>query len=284
MDELTQMRWPQTGPLRAGSFIVTLFGDIVAPRGGEVGIRDIITFCAPLGLSETLIRTAMSRLVAAGQVRGLRQGRRSFYALTEAARIEYAQAGDVIYGTPSVSEWRFLCFPEGGATQQVAALAEPGFVVISDMFALGPARGACPVGAVAFAARPEGSIAGLRAMVAQLWPLDGLAKSYEGFLTFSRQIAKTDCPSPAAALALRVILVHTYREIALRDPQLVPEALPEHWPGHAARKEFARLYLHLSPDADSAVGTMFAAASGPLARVTPQTRARYDTLRNLVSA
>ncbi len=285
MDVPTQMRLPLTGPLRAGSFIVTLFGDVVAPRGGEVGIRDIIAFCAPFGLSETLIRTAMSRLLAAGQVQGLRQGRRSYYALTESARAEYAAAATVIYGSPAVSGWRFLCFPQGGAAQQVAAMADPGLVALSDLFALGPARGTSPPqGAIVFRAEAEGMPENLRMMVAQLWPLEGLEAAYESFLALSRQIVALEEPDPTEALALRVLLVHAFREIALRDPLLGPESLPAEWLGHAARREFAALYLRLSATADSVVGVQFASASGPLSRATPATRARLARLQRVLTA
>ena len=281
MNVVTRKRLPQTGPLRAGSFIVTLFGDVVAPRGGEVGIRDIICFCAAFGLSETLIRTAMSRLVAAGQVQGFRQGRRSYYALTDAARAEYAQAAAMIYGDSCAPGWRFLCFPGGGAAEKIAALSEPGFVAVSDLFALGPDCAKVPEDAIAFAAQVEGSREDLRPMVARLWPLDGLAEAYLEFLELSRQIASLVDPDPAEALALRVLLVHAYRKIALSDPRLAPETLPNDWPGHSAREAFATLYLQLSPAADSVIGAQFSAASGPLAQFTPETRARCDSLEKI---
>lgn len=52
-------------PLRAASFIVTIYGDVVEPRGGAIWIGNLIEICAGVGISETLVRTAVSRLVAA---------------------------------------------------------------------------------------------------------------------------------------------------------------------------------------------------------------------------
>jgi len=46
--------------LRAGSFIVTLYGDVVEPRGGRLWMGNIIETCASMGISETLVRTAVS--------------------------------------------------------------------------------------------------------------------------------------------------------------------------------------------------------------------------------
>ena len=36
--------------LRAGSFIITAFGDVVAPRGGTVSLASLIRFLAPFGV------------------------------------------------------------------------------------------------------------------------------------------------------------------------------------------------------------------------------------------
>ncbi len=267
-----------TTPLRAGSFIVTLLGDIVAPRGGEVWMGDIITFCAPFGLSETLIRTAMSRLMAAGQVQGLRQGRRSYYALTQAAQEEYAIAARVIYSQDDNRTWRFLCFPDGQAAAHVAAQQDPGLIALSDMLALGPARGDLPPQAVAMTAQAEGSPECLKAMGAQFWPLAELAADYDGFLVFAGQLDSLSPLTAPDALGLRVLLVHAFRRIALRDPRLPSTALPAAWAGHRAQAEFARIYLNLSKTADSHVAAQFASASGPLPRSTPETRARRTSL------
>jgi phenylacetic acid degradation operon negative regulatory protein len=281
MDGPPQMRLPLSGTVRAGSFIVTLFGDVVAPRGGEVGIRDIIAFCAPFGLSETLIRTAMSRLVAAGQVQGVRKGRLSFYALTDAARVEYAQAARRIYGVEAPAAWRFLCFPDGGAVHQVAALQAPGLVAISDHFALGPAHEPVPEGVLAFTAAATGAPERLRDMVARFWPLEALAERYAEVLDFAQKIAAVADPDPLEALALRVLLVHAYRGVALDDPRLAPEVLPEDWPGHRARRAFAEQYLRLTPAADSGISGQFSSASGPLSHGTAETRARQAELEAL---
>ena len=68
--------------LRAASFIVTIYGDVVEPRGGLLWMGTLIEVCARAGISETRVRTAVSRLVAAGRLEGTREGRRSFYRLT----------------------------------------------------------------------------------------------------------------------------------------------------------------------------------------------------------
>lgn len=270
-----------TPPLRAGSFIVTLFGDVVAPRGGDIWIGDIIAFCAPFGISETLIRTAMSRLVAAGQVIGLRQGRRSFYRLTEAARHEYARAAQTIYSPPAQRDWRLVFLPQGDAGAQITAL--PGHVALGDHFALGPAQDTLPAGACAITAPATGSAQALQAMGRAFWPLDTLAQDYEGFLPLARQIADMGALHGAQALEARVLLVHAFRAVALRDPALPAPALPANWAGTRARRAFAQTYLALNDAADSHVAAHFEGADGPLRSLTSEGAARLDLLRACLS-
>lgn len=55
--------------LRSAPFIVTIYGDVVVPRGGVLWTGTLIDICARVGINESLVRTAVSRLVAAGSLR-----------------------------------------------------------------------------------------------------------------------------------------------------------------------------------------------------------------------
>lgn len=90
-------------PITAGSFIVTVYGDVVVPRGEVLWIGSLIETCARIGISENLVRTAVSRMVAAGRLEGERSGRRSFYRLAPAARAEFADAARLLYARPQPS-------------------------------------------------------------------------------------------------------------------------------------------------------------------------------------
>ncbi|WP_296479317.1 PaaX family transcriptional regulator C-terminal domain-containing protein [Roseinatronobacter sp.] len=267
-------------PIRAGSFIVTVFGDVIAPRGGEVWIGNLIEFCAPFGISETLIRTAVSRLVSAQQLIGLRKGRRSFYRLTDAARTEYQQAAEIIYGQPDDSEWRVLFFATGSSTTQIEALGLHGYVPLNDRFAFGPARGEIPETALALTASATGAQEYLQDLGAVLWNLDALGQDYEGFLALASQIKQMRNLSPPDALHARVLLVHSFRQIILRDPRLPHAALPTDWAGTRARKFFAQLYLELSDAADSHVAASFHGSEGVLGALEEEGATRYTLLRH----
>ncbi|MBN2759561.1 MAG: PaaX family transcriptional regulator [Rhodobacteraceae bacterium] len=233
-------------PLRAGGFIVTVFGDVAFPGQAELWIGHLIDLCSELGISETLVRTAVSRLVAAGQLSGTRRGRKSYYALTPLACAEFERAAQVIYAPPEERAWRFLFFP-GGHKPQV--LDQLGMAALSPQLGFGPARGAVPEGALAFTAYADGAQADLTAMLTQVFALDSLAQDYRAFGVLADAIARKPSLSPKAALQARLLLTHAWRKIALRDPRLPRSALPDEHPEPVARAAFARTYLALCPSA-----------------------------------
>ena len=68
---------------RPRSAILTLYGAYVLPRGGETGIGSLIKLLGNFGLSEQAIRSAVSRMCQAGLLKVRREGRKSYYSLTE---------------------------------------------------------------------------------------------------------------------------------------------------------------------------------------------------------
>lgn len=251
---------PSGGPPPAAGFIVTLYGDAIVPRGGEVWIGTIIETCALVGISETLVRTAVSRLVSAGQLQGWRRGRRSFYQLTAAALAEFRAAAEVIYGPPDAVGWRFVHVPEAGAEAAMAALEKQGFARVRPTLAVGPARGAPPAGALVFDAEAQGDTALQPGFAAQLWDLAPHAAAYRGFVARYDGLS-ADLPGPEA-LAARLLLVNDWRRALLRDPRLPASALPADWPGHAARAVFRRVYQALSPAAEAHIVAVFECGEG----------------------
>lgn len=262
----------EMAPLRAAAFIVTIYGDVIAPRGGEVAVGNLIDLCAQVGISQTLVRTAVSRLVAAGQLSARREGRRSFYRLTEEAAQEYQRAAQRIYGPAPQSDWRFLFLPEAQAETLMPALERQGYARIRPQLAAGPDHLPLPQGALAFAARGEG--AGLREFCAAFWDLSPLATDYRAFIAA--------LPGQGGLIA-RLLMVHRFRKLVLRDPSLPVQGLPADWPGLTARQGHARAYLALSADAEAEVAQRLESATGPLPAQTEASRARAVALRDLMS-
>ncbi len=253
-------------PVNAGAFIVTLYGDVVAPRGGEIWMGNIITACAAVGLSESRVRTAVSRLVAAERIEGVKDGRKSYYRLTPAAEKEFQRAARLIYRRPRAEPlkgWHLVTLPQGaGREALVSRLTKLRFGMPEPYLAILPDRGdpLPPLGAPHFRATTEDD---LTELARSAWPLESLAERMERFMDGFAPLDGISC-SPDEALGLRLLLVHVYRDIALADPALPLGLLPDDWKGPAVRALFARLYLHLTPSADAAVASDFVDREGPL--------------------
>ncbi len=269
--------WAEQPP-RAAHFIVTIYGDVVEPRGGTLWMGTLIEICEAVGLSESLVRTAVSRLVAAGQLIGERAGRRSYYRLTDRAQVDFAAAARVLFSTPAEPKGLVFVSPI-----DLDAQVPVGFVSVGPDLLVGPDQpgAALPVG-LAFRCEVLQGAAEFPAFAARHWDLERQAAAYRGvldrFQSLEAQIAAVGDLSPQDSLVARLLLVDDFRDALLQDPGLPGAALPADWPGQRARALFARLYLALSASADSHVSDRFRDIAGLLAATTPQVRARLATL------
>ena len=260
-------------PPRAAGFIVTLYGDVVVPRGGELGMAAIIEACALVGISETLVRTAVSRLVAAGQLQGDRRGRRSFYRLTPAAAAEFAVAARIIYSAPEGRDWRLAIGPD-------PALEAAGLRRLRQGVGFGPARGNVPEGLAVLDGRMEGAQAALAQLAKELWDLDAVGAALAAVHDrFGPLLDRAAALPGQEALALRLLLVDDWRHAALNDPGLPAEALPQDWPGAAARAVFSCLYKSLTPAAERWIAAVFESSRGLLPMATAESRLRLKRSR-----
>ena len=269
--------------LRAGSFIVTLYGDVILPRGGSVWIGNVIETCQVVGINESQSRTAISRLVEAGRLSGHRSGRRSFYHLTDAAAAEFQMAAQAIHGPGAVADdapWTVVRISADTAVAALAALGGRGFGAVGPTMAVKPGNRAAEVratlgsaiGLVVFIARPaEMTTDGLKDLAADTWDLGILSSAYADFARrFSPLAASLDNGSTldgAESLVARLLLVHEFRRIALRDPGLPGLALPDDWPGAMARSLFRACYDRLTPATEQHVRAGFVDIAGPLCQL-----------------
>ncbi|PQV53799.1 PaaX family transcriptional regulator [Defluviimonas denitrificans] len=258
--------------VRAASFIVTIYGDVVVPRGGVLWTGTLIEICDRVGINESLVRTAVSRLVAANRLRGERVGRHSYYRLDASAQREFDQAAGLLYA-PEVpgSGWQILhapgLSPDDAWRQRMGHMGGSVFIR--------PDRGQTPPdGAMCFHADDPADVA----QVAQFWDLTALDARYADFLSRFSPVAAAGRLSDECSLVLRLLLVHAFRGVVLRDPRLPAVALPPDWKGHAARSLFRMLYLRLTPPAEGWIGARFEGAGGRLPDQTPISIGRLQSL------
>ncbi|PPJ48425.1 PaaX family transcriptional regulator [Rhizobium sp. KAs_5_22] len=266
--------------VRAPAMIVTIYGDIVVPRGGVLWMGTLVEICARLGISETLVRTAVSRLVAAEQLVGERDGRRSYYRLASGARTEFAAAARLLYGPPADADG-FLIHHAPGLSDEMIRRAGLGRMG-PDLYLRPNHPGSVPFLGLTFRAEVMKDGVLLADYAATLWNLQSFADEYRAmidlFSPLSAALERGETLLPADAVSARLLLVQAYRAVLLRDPRLPADALPRDWPGLAARRLFARLYRSLSPMADAYIAAQFEGRDAHLPVETAETATRLQSL------
>ena len=89
------------------------------------------------------------------------------------------------------------------------------------------------------------------ACCSESWPLQRTADAYLKFMkTFEPlrgSIGRRERLSDIDAFTARILLIHHYRRVVLRDPLLPAALLPKDWPGRAARALCGEIYRGLLP-------------------------------------
>ena len=67
---------------------------------------------------------------------------------------------------------------------------------------------------------------------------------------------------PATAFLARALMIHDYRRLLLRDPELPAELLPTLWPGEQARALCSTLYQRLLPESEAYLDQHLQLANG----------------------
>jgi phenylacetic acid degradation operon negative regulatory protein len=263
--------------VQARSALFVLFGDIVAPAGGEAWLSTLTGLMGALDLSPEATRTALHRMAAEGWVAPRKQGRYSAYQLTPkgVARLEAAAAR--IYSLRSEAwdgRWRLLvgASPRGTAGAQLGRdLAWLGFGHLGDGVWVSPRDpgerldGVLDEHGVAathrFTAEP-GSPLGDRRVVAAAWDLEELRAAQQAFI--DRWTAEPAVTAPQAAFRQRIEVVHHWRSFLFLDPGLPEALLPPDWLGHRAAAAFRERYEAVEAPAWSFVAEISAGSpDGP---------------------
>jgi phenylacetic acid degradation operon negative regulatory protein len=189
----------------------------------------------------------------------------------------------MLFGPPEAADWHFVQLTGPAPEEAMLALERAGHARLGPRLAVG----ARPMPtlkqpAVLFRAQVVSGEADLGAFAADHWDLSQHADAYLGFIGRFRRLASLldggARLSAADSLAARLVLVHQFRLVVLRDPRLPQAALPTDWPGEAARRLFNDLYLRLSPEADQHIARNFVTADGALPEASEATLRRLAML------
>ena len=274
-------RLHSNGRLRVWSLIITFFGDAVALRGGRVALSTLQDAMGLLKVEAGAVRTALSRLAGEGWVERQREGRLSFYKLTDQGQAAFDEPTRRIYAG-TAPDW------DGKWTIAIEARDKPGEDVSSSLRNLGfvAVGGKTWLKAGSEAGRlPDdllvvsGTGSDLPAPLLSLWKLDNHAAHYSRFITDWKSFDASDDLSPGDCMAARTLLIHDWRRIVLRDPGLPDALLPAGWIGHDARKLVRQTYHDLLPGSENWLDANGLPAQSGLKAL----KQRFNVLRNIAS-
>jgi phenylacetic acid degradation operon negative regulatory protein len=272
-------------PSRTGSIVITVFGDAIVPRGGSVWLGTLLEFFKQLDIDSGVVRTAMSRLAADGWLERNKVGRNSFYRIVEKGRQTFDIATRHIYDPPP-SDWsgRFELLLIGNGGDRDAsrdALKNAGFGSPLPGVWVAPSGVPTPdeaAGAIRLEVSAEDDSG--RRLLSESWPLDRTADAYLKFMkTFEPLrgwLGRGEPLTDADAFTARILLIHHYRRVVLRDPLLPTGLLPGDWPGGAARKLCGEIYRGLLLSSEQWLDRHATNENGPLPKPGAELARRFE--------
>ena len=275
-------------PSRNWSIVITLFGDAIVPRGGSVWLGTLLDFFDMIDIGAGAVRTAVSRLATDGWLERAREGRNSFYRLTERGRETFVVATRQIYSAGG-PEWdggfEAVFLEKNGANGQEAIrarLEEAGFGAASPGVYLAPPGLATPaeIAAEFLVVRVGGDEEACRRLAATAWPVEqagaAFARYVAAFSPLDAALASGGTLSDGQAMVARILLIHEYRRLVLRYRPLPAALLPEAWQGAAALDLTRRLYHALLPQAENWLDRHGRSQQGALPPADPAISRRFS--------
>ena len=226
--------------LRVWSVVITIFGDAVVDRGGVVASSTLAAVISEMGIKPEAFRVAMSRLTKDGWVERSKQGRLSFYKLSQKGIAVFGPATKRIYAKEagSAEGWRFVVvrgaikdLPEGSIILSGRAYLTQSKEYIADGLVMSGTFDALPNWAKV-----------------RIGPKN-ISHGYRELFSVLRNVS-TECETPLEAAALHCLIVHQWRRLVLRHGDLPQSFFPSDWRGEACRALVQQLLANLAPAAN----------------------------------
>ena len=252
--------------LRANSVVITVYGDVMAGRGQAVWLGSLIQLAELFGLSARLVRTSAFRLMADDWLTCTRLGRRSYYGLTDAGlqRVQHAERRIYDFKLPQWDgRWTLAILgtgiPASARLHLKRELRWEGFGELSpNVFAhphashpslkeiIKTAGAVDHIMVLSAESIADYSRRPLQTVMHATFKLDQVEAAFKQFVArFEPVLKQASALSPTDAFFVRTLLIHEYRKVLLRDPNLPKALLPTGWSGLHARQLCEALYSQL---------------------------------------
>ncbi|MDO4578605.1 MAG: phenylacetic acid degradation operon negative regulatory protein PaaX [Acinetobacter sp.] len=290
--------------LSGTSLIMTVFGDCIFHRGGIISLASLIQLMDVFGLNERSVRTAVFRLVQNGWLVSEKIGRTSYYRITENSRQRFIMADQKIYSFQHKEwdqKWDLVLLSSvelenkailkkelewlGFANIATNVMAYPGCDHLKLQNLLLNLQMTDQV--VIFKAETlqlwQESYPTIKRMVATNWPVPELHQRYEKFMgdfrEFLNLVDAEDELDPVQAFQIRILLIHQYRRILLKDPNLPFELLPSDWLSLNARNLSSNLYQRVVNAGEEFFMELARTSEGSMPPAHPQFLKRFGGIK-----
>ena len=227
----------RTTQQRVWSMLVTIFGDLAQQPGDSISSAVLSRITEPAGIRPEAMRVALHRLRRDGWIESTRIGRSSQHRLSETGRAESARVTPRIYARViSLPDQWHLKISETPDPEGSNSAAQNGHVQIAPNAVLAP--GPLPVATAhlgieltAYSVPPR--------LHARLCPPDLLTACRDLHQALQMALENLTPNTTLSALqiaTLRLLIVHNWRRILLRHPDLPSDFFPPEWTGPACRE------------------------------------------------
>ncbi|WP_010111208.1 phenylacetic acid degradation operon negative regulatory protein PaaX [Acinetobacter sp. P8-3-8] len=290
--------------LSGTSLIMTVFGDCIYHHGGIISLASLIQLMDVFGFNERSVRTAVFRLVQNGWLVSEKIGRTSYYRVTESSRQRFVQADAKIYNFNHVDwdqKWDLILLSSLDLENKLVLKKELewiGFATIASNVMAYPGCDHLKLQnlllnlnmtdqVVIFKAEAlqlwQESYPTVKRMVEANWPIQELHSRYEKFIRDFREflnlIENTDDLDAVQAFQLRILLIHQFRRILLKDPDLPSELLPSNWLSLNARNLSSNLYQMVASAGEDFFMEVARTSEGSMPPIHPQFYKRFGGLK-----
>jgi len=241
--------------IRPQPALLTLYGDYARLPNSEIGIGSLVNLLSNFGLTEQAVRSAVSRMCRASLLKVRRDGRKSYYSLTEVGRSLLTKGGQRIFYRKNGQWdgiWNVVTYsiPESKRKARDKLRIElrwMGYGPLSEATWISPYDTTKEVEELVgrlkvkeyfhiFKAKHLG-FADPKKMVAKCWDLSKTHDKYASFIakyrkrlqTHQKRLKKGKLAKPSEYFVERFNVIHEYRKLPFFDPDLPKELLPKNW-------------------------------------------------------
>jgi phenylacetic acid degradation operon negative regulatory protein len=235
--------------------MLTLYGDYILQRDGDIGIGSLVRLLSNFGLSEQAIRSAVSRMCRSGLLKAKRTKRKSYYSLTSEGQSLLTEGAQRIFQRKKSSwdgNWNIVTYsiPESMRQSRDRLRLELrwlGYGPLSEATWISPYDMTREVKSLLkrlnieeyvhiFSARHQGGTDPVE-LVSRCWDLGKIHRMYADFLAEYRpkleehrkRLEAGETIEPSQCFVARFNLIHEYRKLPFFDPDLPLELLPDNW-------------------------------------------------------